>query len=71
MNWYKKAEKDLIPGGLADGCDPSEFDSAQLAKGIKVELEHTTSRAIAKEIAMDHLKEDSKYYDKLETIEDH
>ncbi len=70
MSWYKK-DKDVIPGGLADGKKPSDFDSAQLAKGIKVELEHTASRAIAKEIAMDHLVEDEKYYDKLETIEDH
>ena len=37
----------------------------QLAKGITVELEHTTKRAVAREIALDHIKEDPKYYDKL------
>jgi len=42
----------------------------QLKKGIKVELEHTNSEVMAKEIAMDHLYEDPKYYDKLETIEE-
>ena len=60
---------DRIPGGLADGAKPSEFDPKQLAKGVKVELEHTSSRAIATEIAMDHLKEDPRYYDKLAKIE--
>lgn len=70
MSWYKKA-KDVIPGGLADDKSPSDFDSGKLANGIKVEMEHTTSRSIAKEIAMDHLVEDEDYYEKLETIEDH
>lgn len=41
----------------------------QLNKGIKVEMEHTDSKKIAKEIAMDHLWEDPKYYDKLSKIE--
>lgn len=41
----------------------------QLQKGIKVEMEHTKSKIKAKEIAMDHLDEDPKYYDKLEKIE--
>ena len=69
MNWFKRS-KEEIPGGLSEGMDSSEFDSAQLAKGIRVEMEHTNSRTIAKEIAMDHLVENSKYYDKLEKIED-
>lgn len=37
----------------------------QLVKGIKVEMEHTTKRSVAREIALDHIKEDPKYYDKL------
>ena len=41
----------------------------QLDKGIKVEMEHTNIKAKAKEIAMDHLDEDPKYYDKLAKIE--
>lgn len=40
----------------------------QLLKGINVEMEHTDDRDIAKKIAMDHLKEDSNYYDKLEQV---
>jgi len=41
----------------------------QLNKGIGVEIEHTKNRKIAKEIAIDHLFEDPKYYDKLKKIE--
>ena len=76
--------KDLIPGGLAKGKTLIDIykkhfkDKSlkklyilklQLKKGIKVELEHTTSMPVAKEIAMDHLYEDPKYYDKLKKIE--
>jgi hypothetical protein len=43
----------------------------QLQKGIKVELEHTDDENVAREIAMDHLYEDPKYYDKLKKIEAH
>lgn len=41
----------------------------QLQKGIKVELEHTDDKEMAKEIAMDHLWEDPNYYSKLENME--
>jgi hypothetical protein len=37
----------------------------QLEQGIKVEMEHTTDKNIAKEIAMDHLWENPMYYSKL------
>jgi hypothetical protein len=41
----------------------------KLNQGIDVEMEHTTSKLIAKEIAMDHLWEDLYYYDKIKKIE--
>ena len=41
----------------------------QLQKGIKVEMEHTNDKNIAKEIVMNHLFEDPNYYDKLSKIE--
>ena len=41
----------------------------QLKKGIKVELEHTTDPKIAREIALDHLKEFPDYYDRLQKAE--
>jgi hypothetical protein len=47
------------------GTDPrpdSDYDPAELALGIKTEMEHTSDPAIAKKIAKDHLDEDPKYY---------
>lgn len=83
--WEKKAmriktAKDLIPGGKAKGHDPREYDPKVLAKGIKVELEHTSSKAKAREITMDHIEESAKldpktglktseYYDELDKME--
>ena len=56
---------DKIHGGRADKANSKDFDQTELAKGIKVEREHTNSDALAKEIAMDHLTEDPHYYTKL------
>lgn len=71
--------EDKIPGGLADNKTPEdiaekhkvslEFIFEQIAKGIKVEMEHTDDESLAKEIAMDHLWEIPDYYDKLDVIE--
>lgn len=54
-----------IRGGRSRGRSPLDFDLRQLAAGIKIEREHTTSNRIACEIAMDHLVEDGRYYTKL------
>lgn len=64
-NSLLKSRKEEIPGGLADGKDPKEFDSEQLAIGTGVETEHTDDPKVAMEIAMDHLVEDPNYYKKL------
>jgi len=68
LGYLKKSS--LIPGGNADGMHPSDFDPLQLAKGIKVEMEHTDDVDLAQEIAMDHLMEFDDYYDRLEVMED-
>ena len=44
---------------------PQDFDPVQLARGTRVEMEHTRSKWIARRIAMDHLSEDPAYYEKL------
>jgi hypothetical protein len=73
-------EIENIPGGLAKGMslediakhhkmDVEDIKKA-LINGIKTEMEHTTSKDIAKEIAMDHIYEDPKYYYKLKKIEE-
>lgn len=64
-------EANHLPGGLSDKGPPPGVDPKQVAKGIKVEMEHTNDPAIAREISYDHLREDPKYYDKLEKIEKH
>lgn len=61
--------KDKIPGGKADKKSPKDFDSKALEQGIKIEMEHTSDKTIAQEIAMDHLTEDPEYYTKLKQVE--
>ena len=59
--------KTLTPEQLATRHRvPLDQIESQLRKGIKHELEHSTHRSVAREIALDHLKEDPRYYDKLE-----
>jgi len=50
------------------GC---KIDKKQLAMGMKVEMEHTTNKAIARKIAIDHLKEfcGKPYYSELLKME--
>ena len=50
--------------GIKESKVNKEFMS-QIKKGIEVEMEHTDDPKIALKIAIDHLKEDPKYYDKL------
>jgi hypothetical protein len=44
------------------------YDLKELDAGCLVELEHTNSRFKACKIALDHLREDPRYYSKLCTI---
>jgi hypothetical protein len=75
----KPFREDAIPGGMAKGMTLNDIAEKHnisvdtivkdLKKGMKVEMEHTTDASVAKEIAMDHLFEDPKYYDKLDKME--
>ena len=82
---FSKSKKSIkkeskIPGGLSQGMSLSDIANKhnisvgelmdEFKKGYKVEREHTTDTDIAKEIAMDHLFEDPKYYTKLKKIEE-
>lgn len=58
----------LLPGGKGDNLDEEDVDQDELMKGLEVEMEHTTNKKIAREIALDHLAEDPEYYTKLEAI---
>ena len=64
-----KGYKDKVPGGKADKSKPSDFDPEQLRMGIEIEKEHTGSEDLAREIAMDHLKEHPRYYTLLKKME--
>jgi len=71
--------KTASEGGLAHGKTvediakkhgvSTEKIEEQIKKGIKVEVEHTNDKAVAKRIAMDHLMEMSDYYDRLAKME--
>lgn len=68
-----------IKGGKADNLTPADLAKkynlsidemrSRLEAGIKVEMEHTNKRSIAREIAMDHLSESAEYYIELKKME--
>lgn len=57
MKSYSAAYKALL--------EEIQVDPEQLKMGIEVEHEHTDDDELAKKIAIDHLREDPKYYTKL------
>jgi len=62
------ANRSYIAGGKADRefrKNSTNVDHDQLNAGIRVEMEHTNDAKKAREIALDHLKEDPQYYTKL------
>lgn len=62
-------DNDVIPGGKAAGKPSSEYSAEQIRMGVKVEKEHTPSKAKAEEIARDHLEEFPDYYTRLKKME--
>jgi hypothetical protein len=58
----------FLASGKAKGFK-GKFDPAQVKKGIKVEMEHTSDERIAERIAKDHLSEIPDYYDRLDRME--
>jgi hypothetical protein len=46
-----------------------DYDTDQIKKGMKYEMEHTSSPFMAKKITLDHLAEIPDYYDRLEKME--
>ncbi len=64
---YKSYYEDLIPGGAGDNTTAQQVDQNELQMGIKVEMEHTNDINRAREIALDHLTENPRYYSILKT----
>lgn len=75
----KMMNEDKIKGGKSDNKSVKDiakkFDvtvakiNKELKMGIEVEYEHTNSKNMAKEIAMDHLMEIPDYYTRLKKME--
>jgi hypothetical protein len=61
---FWKAGRARASGVKAEDVEPEELD-----RGTEVELEHTTSRRLARRIALDHLAEYEEYYHGLEFVE--
>jgi hypothetical protein len=66
---FARKNKELLIGGQGDNRSDFLFNKEQLAKGIKVESEHTKDPRIQKEIAKDHLSESKNYYKELFKME--
>ncbi len=64
-----RKKPEIVKGGLADGKPDAKYLEDQLRMGIDVEGEHTASKAMAKEIAKDHLEEHPRYYTALKKME--
>lgn len=52
-----------------EGVTAADVDPEQLRMGTRHELEHTRDRRVARQIALDHLAEDPRYYTHLKKIE--
>ena len=65
----------ILKGGKSDKVPLSKLNKTQLGMGIKIELEHTKDKRIAKKIAADHLAEQylkgkkQDYYTRLKKME--
>lgn len=57
----RAAEKDVTE---------EDVDMSELSAGIEVEMEHTSSVAMAKRISLDHLAEIPDYYTRLKKMEE-
>lgn len=74
-----KGGSEKLIGGKADGMSakdiakakgkPAEDIKKALAKGVKVEAEHTSDPSVAKEVARDHVVEFPNYYQALSEME--
>lgn len=71
----KMSLQDIASKHVSSKSDKGEMNrmlkglKEQLKKGLKVEMEHVKDEDVAREIVMDHLYEDPKYYDKLSKME--
>lgn len=60
---------DFLSSGKSKGVN-NNYPEDQIERGIKVELEHTGDKDVARKIVYDHLSEFSNYYNALEKMEE-
>ncbi len=64
-NLYDFNVLENLIGGKGDKTTSKDVSKKQLEIGIAVEREHSSSKKIDKEIALDHLTENPRYYSDL------
>lgn len=69
MNHVSFTDAEFQSIGKHNDTPDDQFDAEELAKGIKVEMEHTDDKEMAKSIAKDHLAEIPDYYTRLLKME--
>ena len=69
LEMWTANEDPTCPGCGVSLVTESKYDPDQLAKGIKIEKEHTDDPKVAEKIAKDHLDEIPDYYTRLEKME--
>jgi len=69
MKIYKMAQ-DMTGKADIEKVTELDVDPKELSMGLKIEMEHTKDKTIAKQIALDHLTEDPKYYTHLIEMEE-
>ncbi len=72
-------DNDKLKGGKADKLTPKDISdkfkvditkiNKEIELGVNIELEHTDSKKLAKEITLDHLIEMPDYYTRLKKME--
>ena len=59
---FLNEEKELFKGQVKSGISAEDVDPKEFLVGLAVEKEHSTDLAVQKEIALQHLGENPKYY---------
>jgi len=62
LNEYQLNEVELIKGEKEVGITAADVDSKEFLVGIAVEAEHSSDLAVQRDIALQHLSENPKYY---------
>jgi len=68
--YFPKRLRPNEPEPLAEDVTDADIDPEQLRRGTAHEMEHTNDAIVAREIALDHLREIPDYYDRIDKLEE-